>query len=150
MKSSLDQLVRSILVAAITTAPTTAFAVTLITTEEAALPAMKGAVANSNRGITRGPRIAVPDEHNSRSSPIHFVVKFQPLGGSTLDLGGLKVTYLKEPNVDLTARVRPFSQQTGIDMPDARLPPGDHLVRIDIKDSEGRVSSTSFVLKIAP
>jgi hypothetical protein len=35
-------------------------------------------------------------------------------------------------------------------MPDALLPPGDHLLRIDIKDSDGRVSSISFLLKIAP
>jgi hypothetical protein len=35
-------------------------------------------------------------------------------------------------------------------MPDAELPPGDHMIRVDIKDSEGRVGSTSFVLKISP
>jgi len=53
-------------------------------------------------------------------------------------------------DVDLTPRVKAFVQPTGIDMPDAQLPPGDHLVRIDVKDSEGRVSTTSFMLKIAP
>ena len=72
------------------------------------------------------------------------------MGGSTINLDGLKITYLKTPNVDLTPRVRPFAQQTGIDMPDALLPPGDHLLRIDVKDSEGRISTTSFLLKIAP
>ena len=92
----------------------------------------------------------MPDESAAKPSPIHFQVKFQPLGGSTIDLDGLKVIYLKQPNVDLTSRVKPFAQPTGIDMPDALLPPGDHLVRIDVKDSEGRVSTTSFVLKIAP
>ena len=35
-------------------------------------------------------------------------------------------------------------------MPDALLPPGEHLVRIDIKDSDGRPASASFLLKIAP
>ena len=30
----------------------------------------------------------------------------------------------------------------------AELPPGDHMVRIDIKDSDGRVATTSFVLKV--
>ena len=39
---------------------------------------------------------------------------------------------------------------TGIDMPDAELPPGDHIMRIDIKDSDGRTGSTSFVLKVVP
>jgi hypothetical protein len=41
-------------------------------------------------------------------------------------------------------------QPTGIDMPDAQLPPGEHLLRIDIKDSDGRPASVSFLLKIAP
>ena len=138
------------LLAALVAAPTGSFATALITAEEAALPPMKGAVANSNRGITRGPKITVPDENPAKPSPIHFRVKFQPLGGSTIDVDALKVIYLKQPNVDLTSRVRPFAQPSGIDMPDALLPPGDHLVRIDVKDSEGRVSTTSFVLKIAP
>ena len=130
--------------------PTSAFGAALITPEEAALPAMKGAVATSNRGITRGPKITVSDESGARKAPIRFQVKFKPLGGSTIDLEGLKVIYLKQPNVDLTPRVKPFAQPTGIDMPDALLPPGDHLVRVDVKDSEGRVSTASFVLKIAP
>jgi hypothetical protein len=135
---------------AIVAAPTTSFAAPLITANEAALPPMKGAVANSGRGITRGPKITVSEESVAKPSPIRFQVKFQPLGGSTIDLDGLKVIYLKQPNVDLTPRVKPFVQPTGIDMPDALLPPGDHLVRIDVKDSEGRVSTTSFLLKIAP
>ncbi len=126
------------------------FATALITAEEAALPAQKGAVPNSGRGITRGPKIHVLEEGNGRPAPIHFQVKFQALGGSTIDLEGLKVTYMKSPNVDLTSRVRPFAQPTGIDMPDALLPPGEHLVRVDVRDSEGRISSSSFLLKIAP
>jgi hypothetical protein len=35
-------------------------------------------------------------------------------------------------------------------MPDAELPAGDHLIRVDVKDSDGRVATTSFTLKIAP
>jgi hypothetical protein len=140
---------RTAFLATVIAMPASAHAVALITPEEAALPAMKGAVANSNRGITRGPKITVTEE-SAAKSPIRFQVKFQPLGGSTIDVEGLKVIYLKQPNVDLTPRVKPFVQPTGIDMPDAQLPPGDHLVRIDVKDSEGRVSTTSFVLKVAP
>jgi hypothetical protein len=144
------KLLRTALLATAIVMPGSAFAAALITPEEAALPPMKGAVANSNRGITRGPKITVVEGSAAVPSPIRFQVKFQPLGGSTIDLDGLKVIYLKQPNVDLTPRVKPFVQPTGIDMPDALLPPGDHLVRIDVKDSEGRVSTTSFLLKIAP
>jgi hypothetical protein len=149
MMSKSARAIRTAFLAAFLAAPAAAYAAALITPEEAALPAMKGAVANSNRGITRGPKITVTEE-NAAKSPIRFQVKFQPLGGSTIDTDGVKIIYLKQPNVDLTPRVKPFVQPTGIDMPDAQLPPGDHLVRIDVKDSEGRVSTTSFVLKIAP
>jgi hypothetical protein len=136
---------------AVTAMAIPARAIPLITAEEAALPPQKGAVPNSGRGITRGPKIQVPEaEAGVQTSPMHFQVKFQTFGGSSIDLDALKVTYLKTPVVDLTSRIKPFAQPTGIDMPDALLPPGDHLLRIDIKDSDGRVSSMSFLLKIAP
>jgi|SRR6476620_7124909 hypothetical protein len=141
----------SLLFVALTALPATARAAPLITAEEASLPPQKGAVPNSGRGITRGPKIQVPEmETGVQTSPVHFLVKFQTFGGSSIDLDALKVTYLKSPVVDLTSRVRPFALPTGIDMPDAQLPPGEHLVRIDIRDSEGRTASTSFFLKIAP
>ncbi len=136
--------------AAIAAIPTAGFAAPLITEEEAALPPLKGAVPNSARGITRGPKIQAPEAAAALPSPMRFQVKFQTFGGSSIDLDALKVTYLKSPIVDLTPRIKPYAQVTGIDMPDAQLPPGEHLVRVDVKDSEGRTASTSFLLKIAP
>jgi hypothetical protein len=130
--------------------PLTAHAAPLITADEAALPPQKGAIPNSGRGITRGPKIQVPDTAGVLVSPIRFQVKFQGLGGSTIDLDALKVTYLKSPVIDLTPRIKSFAQTSGIDMPDAQMPPGEHLLRVDIKDSEGRPASASFVLKIGP
>ena len=141
----------SLLFVAFTALPVTGRAAPLITAEEASLPPQKGAVPNSGRGITRGPKIQVPEmETGVHTSPVRFLVKFQTFGGSSIDLDALKVTYLKTPVVDLTPRIKPFAQSTGIDMPDALLPPGDHLVRVDIKDSDGRAASMSFLLKIAP
>jgi hypothetical protein len=136
-------------VANVASGPIAAVAAPLITPEEAALPPQKGAIPNSGRGITRGPKIQVSEE-GLRPSPVRFQVKFQTFGGSNIDLEALKVTYLKSPVVDLTPRVKPFAQKSGIDMPDAQLPPGEHLVRVDVKDSEGRTASSSFLLKIAP
>jgi hypothetical protein len=99
---------------AATAMPIPARAVPLITAEEAALPPQKGAVPISGRGITRGPKIQVPDvEAGVQTSPMHFQVKFQTFGGSSIDLEALKVTYLKTPVVDLTPRIKPFAQSTG-------------------------------------
>jgi hypothetical protein len=71
-------------------------------------------------------------------------------GGAKIDPDSVKVTYLRTPNVDLTPRVRAFVQPTGIDIQDVELPVGDHMVRVDIKDTDGRIGTTSFILKIAP
>jgi hypothetical protein len=149
-RHSLPPAFAAVFLALVTSAPMAAVAAPLITTEEAALPPLKGAVPNSARGITRGPKILVSEAEGLRPSPMRFLIKFLTFGGSNIDLDALKVTYLRSPVVDLTARIKPFAQATGIDMPDAQLPPGEHLVRVDVKDSEGRTASISFLLKIAP
>lgn len=121
----------------------------LISAEEAKLPPPKGAVAVASRGITRGPKVAFVGS-DAAQSPMRLQLKFETFGGSKIDTESLKVTYMKNPAVDLTPRLKPFVQPTGIDMPEAELPPGDHLIRVDVKDSDGRAASTSFTLKIAP
>jgi hypothetical protein len=125
-------------------------ATVLITQEEAKLPPPKGAIAADRRGITRGPKIKFLDESEPVRSPMHLLVMFESFGGAKIDLDSVRVTYLKSPNVDLTPRIKPFVQSAGIDIPDVELPVGEHIVRIDVKDSDGRIGSTSFVLRIAP
>ena len=122
----------------------------LISEEEAKLPPPKGAVVADRRGITRGPRIEVVGEREQNHSPLHLQLKFESFGGSKIDPGSLRVTYLRNPNVDLTERVRSFASVSGLDMPDAELPPGDHMIRVDIRDSDGRIGTTSFLLKVVP
>jgi hypothetical protein len=122
----------------------------LITEDEAKLPPPKGAVATDRRGITRGPKIDFIPVGDPLHSPMHLRMKFESFGGAKIDVDSVKITYLRTPNVDLTSRVKSFVQATGIDMPDVQLPAGDHMLRVDIKDSDGRVGSTSFVLKVEP
>jgi hypothetical protein len=123
--------------------------VVLITPEEAQLPTPKGVYAA--RAVTRGPRIdlAGPDANDVRS-PLRLQLKFRGFGGATINLDSLRVTYMKLPNVDLTSRVRPYAQPTGIEIPDAEAPPGEHLVSVEIHDSEGRRTTTTFLLSVAP
>jgi hypothetical protein len=122
----------------------------LITEEEAKLPPPKGAVAADRRGITRGPKIEFVAYPEPIHSPMHLQMKFESYGGAKIDLDSVRITYLRTPNVDLTPRIKSFVQATGIDVPDVQLPAGDHMLRVDVKDSDGRVGSTSFVLKVAP
>jgi hypothetical protein len=136
-------------VAAVTIASMPAQATQLITAEEAKSPPPKGAVATDRRGITRGPKVDVVTGAEVKS-PMRLLLKFEPYGGARIDPDSVKVTYLRTPNVDLTPRVKSFVQATGIDMPDAELPAGEHMVRVDIKDSDGRAGTTIFVLKVLP
>jgi len=125
-------------------------AVQLITEEEARLPPPKGAVAMDKRGILRGPKVEYVSTGETVHSPLHLQLKFQSFGGATIDLDSVRIIYLRAPNVDLTPRVRPFVRSTGVDIPDAELPPGEYTVRVDVKDSEGHSGTTSFVLKVVP
>jgi hypothetical protein len=122
----------------------------LITEEEAKLPPPKGAVATDRRGVTRGPKIKYVEENEPIHSPMHLQLTFESFGGAKIDPDSVKVTYLRTPNVDLTTRIKSFVNATGIDIPDVQLPAGDHMVRVDVKDSDGRLGSTSFVLRVVP
>jgi hypothetical protein len=122
----------------------------LITEEEARLPPPKGAIAADRRGIMRGPKVEFVSPGDSVNSPLRLVLKFESYGGAKIDPESVKVIFLRSPNVDLTARVKPFVQPDGINMQDAELPPGDYTVRVDIKDSDGRPGTAIFTLKVAP
>jgi hypothetical protein len=122
----------------------------LITDDEARLPPPKGAISANTRGILRGPKVEVISPNEAAHSPLRLQLKFESFGGARIDIESVKVFYLRTPNVDLTARVKPFIQADGIDMPEAELPPGEYLVRVDVKDSDGRPGSASFTLRISP
>jgi hypothetical protein len=119
---------------------TTAGAATLITEHEAQLPAND---AQLRGGIERGPDI-IPVYPGPKSgavqSPFGFRVKFEAHGGTQINLDTLDVVYKKTPDIDLTARVKPFVHADGIDMPAAEVPPGSHRIWIFIKDSVGHES----------
>ena len=110
----------------------------LITDEEAKLPPPKGAVAADRRGILRGPKIDFVSPAEPMRSPVHLQLRFEAFGGAKIDPTSIKLFYLRTPNVDLTPRIKQFVIPTGIDIPDTELPPGEHMVRVDIKDTDGR------------
>lgn len=122
----------------------------LITEEEAKLPPPKGAVATDRRGILRGPKVEFVAPSDAVSSPLHLVLRFESFGGAKIDPGSVKVMFLRTPNVDLTERIKPFVRADGINMQDAELPAGEYMVRVDVKDSDGRPGTSVFTLKVAP
>lgn len=127
-------------------ASTQAYAAPLITAKEAKLPDAAGSL--NTRGISRGPGIKVisPEAGAQTKGPFDFKVDFEPRGGATIDKSSVKVTYMKSPTVDLTPRLKTSVSDTGIDMKNAEIPPGEHQVKISVKDTDGREASTTTTL----
>jgi len=122
----------------------------LIKPEEAALPSppTTASVALTTRGITRKPNVILTSPEASVSSPFNLQLKFEAHGGSKIKPNTFHLIYLKSPNVDLTARVKPYVTADGVKMDGAEAPPGTHLIKALISDSENREGSAVFVLNV--
>ena len=112
-------------------------AATLITEHEAQLPANDAVIRSGiERGLDIIPIYPAP-KSGAIQSPFGFRVKFEAHGNTKVDLDTLTIVYKRTPDIDLTARVKPFVRPDGIDMPNAEVPPGAHRIWIFIKDSVG-------------
>jgi hypothetical protein len=128
---------------------TQAQAVQLISPKEAQLPAASGAL--NTRGIARGPGIKVvsPDPAAADiKSPFDLKIQFESRGGNKIDPAAVKVTYLKANAVDLTPRLKGAINETGIDFSKAEVPPGEHAIKITVKDVDGRETNTVLNLNV--
>jgi hypothetical protein len=118
--------------------------VQLITAAEAKLPAF---TKPPSRAITRGPgvKLSSPD---SVSGQFPFKVTFEPRGDSKIDIASVKVEYLRGPGVDLTERLKANVKPGGIEVAAAAAPPGEHSIRVSVRDSEGRMGTAEFTLTV--
>jgi hypothetical protein len=120
--------------------------VVLISDDEAKLPPPQIPPLDM-RGVTRAPKIALTSPDGAFHSPAPLKLTFQSYGGVKIDVDSLRVFYLRTPIVDITTRIKPFVSAAGIDLPAAIIPPGEHMLRFDIKDADGRATSKIVVLK---
>ena len=58
------------------------------------------------------------------------------------------ITYRKRPAIDLTQRMQAFIQPSGISVDSAEIPPGEHHIRVDVKDSDGQASAAECTIKV--
>lgn len=125
-----------------------ALAAPLITTKEAALPPAAGALAT--RGISRGPAIKMvsPEPEAAVKSPFNLKLNFEARGGEKIDPSSVKVVYMKSPFVDLTSRLQSAITPTGIDFQQAEVPPGEHTLRVTVKDSAGRETNSTMTIVV--
>ena len=123
----------------------------LITEAEANLPSPVD-VSLTTRGLTRGPVVeqVTPDPDAAPvKSPLPLKIKFQTRNNVPIDKDSVKLTYVRTPGVDLTSRIKAHIGDDGIDMKQAEVPPGNHVIRIELKDQQGRSSSATIKLSVA-
>ena len=132
--------------------PPSAVAETLITEKEAALP-QAPETGMATRGLTRGPGIVLLEPAagaRNLKSPLPLKIRFIGHNNVAIDPASVRLTYLRVPSVDLTERVKNHLTKDGIDMAQADVPPGNHLIRVDVRDAEGRMGSATILLSVAP
>ncbi len=123
----------------------------LITENEAALPAAAD-TGLTFRGVTRGPKVQLVSPapgSGTVTSPLNLRLKFESFGGAKIDPASVKASYVKSPSVDLTQRMQKFVKENGIEMDGAVIPPGEHIIKVDLKDTDGRAGSANFKINVA-
>ena len=122
----------------------------LISSDEGALPPASDAtkIPAITRAITRRPDLILVSPAKSVHSPFDLQFKFQAHGSSGIKPDSFHLIYLKSPTVDLTARVRPYIQATGLVMPQAEAPAGRHVIEARISDSDGREAVGVFTFEV--
>jgi hypothetical protein len=117
--------------------------VKLITEEEAKAPSLQ---VPTTRAITRGPGISLQSPAEVAAKSFGFKLAFEPRGGAKIDSSSLKVEYLKQPIVDLTARFKNGLNGNTLELAQASVPVGTHPIRVRVRDSEGREAQTTIQL----
>ena len=123
----------------------------LISETEAKLPLSPDS-GMATRGLTRGPAVEMISPALGASnvkSPLPLKIKFTGRNNIAIDPASVKLTYLRFPTVDVTERIKSYVTKDGIDMAQAEVPPGTHVLRLDVKDAEGRSTSTTITLSVA-
>ncbi len=102
-----------------------------------------------------GPEIVLlaPEEGGTYVSPIGIEISFKPEPGTTVDLGTLKVTVVSNTAIgtfeaDITEDIVSYASQDGINAPEAEIPAGEHVVTIQVADSEMRMTERQLEITV--
>jgi hypothetical protein len=107
------------------------------------------------RGNVPGPVVTIekPGGLAKLSSPISFAVKFAAFAGAKVDVSSTRIIYLKDPWIDLTQRVidnvgANVFTTTGFSFSDAEVVEGTHTIRIEVRDTDGRVGFSTITFAV--
>ncbi len=115
----------------------------LITPEEAASASAAALPGGAPFEVGRqdsnlGPTIEIlkPNDGGKASGPVEIQINFVPKTGA-VDVSSLKVTVVKLFPFDITDRLRDYATAEGIQIKEAKIPAGKHIVRISVADAQG-------------
>ena len=102
-----------------------------------------------------GPGIVfvTPEDGGTYTSPIGIDITFDAADGSVVDLDTLKVTVVSKTaigvfDIDITEDVIAYATPEGIHAPEAEIPAGEHVVTVEIADSEQRVATRHLSITV--
>ncbi|MDH3661057.1 MAG: hypothetical protein OEU92_13710 [Alphaproteobacteria bacterium] len=104
---------------------------------------------------TDGPLIELvtPKNGGIYTSPIGIDIMFAPRNGADIDLSTLKVTVVSTTVVgvfelDITEDIIDHASEHGIKAPNADIPAGEHVVTIQIADTEERLAERQLSITV--
>lgn len=102
-----------------------------------------------------GPAIELvaPKNGGIYTSPIGIEIAFAPKDGTTIDLATLKVTVVSTTvagvfEIDITEDIIDYASENGIKAPKAEIPAGEHVVTIQVADSEKRLAERQLSITV--
>lgn len=119
---------------------------TLITQEEASGNNPK---VGDKRILWPGPRVELREPpQGEKTTPIFRLnLVFRSRSGDKVDTDSLRLTYIRDPMISLTERVRPFIEKNGIAISQVKVPIGEHRIRINLRDTKDRASEYSLTIR---
>jgi hypothetical protein len=102
------------------------------------------------RGPVPGPTVEVvsPPSDVPQTSPIRLILRFKAYGGASVDKDSVRLIYERTPPIELTPRVAPYFTDAGLVIEKAKVPPGTHLIRVQLKDSSDRIGRAFIAFRI--
>ena len=97
--------------------------------------------------------LVTPEDGGVYTSPVGIQVAFSPKEGSDIDLSTLKVTAVSTTvagvfELDITKDIKSYASETGIEAPKAAIPAGDHVVTIQVADSQKRLTQRQLSITV--
>ena len=97
--------------------------------------------------------LVAPENGGIYTSPIGIEIAFAPKDGARIDLSTLKVTVVSTTvagvfELDITEDIIDYASEEGINAPNAEIPAGEHVVTVQIADSEERVAERQLSITV--